>query len=164
MKYAHPLVISTFALIPYVLVTWGYTKWTDGDAKAFWIALGVLLGIRLFFSIIERLGDLLSWRLYRRKIMIDNAVTALKTDEFPQRKYSSDGLGAYLAGIIDDPLSPATLRKSAADLERNLGIIEKYGILMGARNWAVWEAALDLYSPRSKAPSFFLGGTLGHSD
>ena len=154
MKYAHPLAITIFAWIPYILVTWGYAKWTDGDAKTFWTALCVLLAIRLFFYIIETLGDVLSWRLYRRKIMVDNAVTALRTDKFPPREYNSDDLGNYLARIEQDPQYPATLRNAAVNLDQNLATIEQYGILVGARAWEVWEAALDIYSPRSKAPPF----------
>ena len=86
MKYAHPLMIAAFAAIPYGLVTWGYTAFTDGDVQAFWVALGVLLGIRLFFSLIEMLGGVLYWRLYGRRIVLSNALKFLKTNGFPPRE------------------------------------------------------------------------------
>ena len=86
MKYAHPLMIAAFAAIPYGLVTWGYTVFTDGDVQAFWVALGVLLGIRLFFSLIEMLGGVLYWRLYGRRIVLSNALKFLKTNGFPPRE------------------------------------------------------------------------------
>lgn len=151
MKYAHPLAISIFAAIPYVLVTWGYTKLTDGDANAFWVALGVLLGIRLFFYTIETLGDVLSWRLYRRRIAVDNALTFFRANGYPPREYEHDDLGNYLARIQDDPHYLQPLRNSAVELERTLTFIEGLGILVGARTWAAFEAALDSYAPRSKA-------------
>jgi hypothetical protein len=44
-KYRHHLAVSIFAAIPYLLVTWAYTKLTSGDANAFWAALGMLFGI-----------------------------------------------------------------------------------------------------------------------
>lgn len=151
MKYLHPVVLTVFAAIPYALVTWGYTKLTNGDGETFCIALGVLLGIRLFFYSIETLGDVLSWRIYRRKIAVDNALMFFRSNGFPPRRFSHDDLSNYLARIEDDPQWPETLRKSAVDIYRYLAMIEQLGILVGARTWAVWEEALDIFAPRSEA-------------
>ena len=151
MKYANPLALSIFAAIPYVLVTWGYTKLTNGDAKAFWVALGILLGIRFFFFTIERLGDALSWRLYRRKIAVDNAFAFLMANAFPPREYDHDNFGNYLARIQDGPEYAQPLRHTAVEIERVLTFVEQLGILVGERAWAAYEAALDIYAPRSKA-------------
>ena len=151
MKYAHPLMIAAFAAIPYGLVTWGYTAFTDGDVQAFWVALGVLLGIRLFFSLIEMLGGVLYWRLYGRRIVMSNALKFLKTNGFPPREYEHDTLLAYLARIQDGHKYPPTLRAAAAETERLLTFIEGLGIVMGARTWEVWCAALDAHAPRSQA-------------
>ena len=151
MKYIHPLTISMFAAVPYVLVTWGYVKLTDGDANAFWIALGLLLGIRFFFYIIETLGDVLCWRLYQRRIAVDNAITFFRSNGYPQREYQHDDIGNNLARIQDDHRYLPLLRNSAGALERTLTFIEGLGILVGARTWATFNAALDSYAPRSKA-------------
>ena len=151
MKYANPMAISIFSVIPYLLVAWGYKELTNGDTKTFWIALGVLLGSRLFFFIIERLGDILSWRLYRRKIVVDNALTFLKANGFPPRKDPDDDFLGYLGSIQRDPECAASLRKSAFDLEKILAAIEQIGILVGARTWDAWDAALNIYAPKSHA-------------
>jgi hypothetical protein len=151
MKYAHPLMIAAFAAIPYGLVTWGYTAFTDGDVQAFWVALGVLLGIRLFVSLIEMLGSVLSWRLYGRRIALGNAIKFLKANGFPPREYEHDSLLAYLARIQDGPEYASPLRAAAVETERLLTFIEQLGIVMGARTWEVWCAALDIYAPRSRA-------------
>lgn len=151
MRYADPLTVARFAAIPYILVTWGYTKLTGGDTKAFWVALGALLGIRLFFLIIETLGDVLSWRLYRRGIAVGNAIAFLKANGYPPRKYSHDDFLNYLARIQGDSEYPETLRTSALQMERILAAFEQLGILGGARAWTVFDAALDLYAPKTQA-------------
>jgi hypothetical protein len=102
MKYAHPVAISIFALVPYALVAWAYNLLNNDDASGFWTALGVLIGVRFFFFIIETLGDVLCWRLYKRSLAVENALTFLKANGFPQRKFKEDDLGGYLARIQDD--------------------------------------------------------------
>lgn len=58
------IILTLFAWVPYVLVSWGYAKLSDGS---FWSALGVLVAVRLFFGAIETLGSVLAWRLYGKK-------------------------------------------------------------------------------------------------
>jgi hypothetical protein len=152
MKYTDALIVTVFAWIPYILVVWGYTKLTDGDAQTFWIALAVLLGVRLFFYVIETAGSILCWRLYRRHIAVDKALTWLKRNNFPQREYKHDDLSNYLARIEDSPEYSEPLRKAAHELYSALCFIEELGILVGARSWAAWNAALDIYAPSSRAP------------
>lgn len=151
MKYTHPLMIAAFAAIPYGLVTWGYTALTNGDIQAFWIALGVLLGIRLFFSLIEALGGVLSWRIYGRRIAMGNALKFLKANGFPPREYGHDNLLDYLARIQDGPEYAPPLRAAAREVERLVTFVEQLGITIGGRTWEVWSAALDVYAPRSQA-------------
>ncbi len=145
------LVIFAFSMVPYLLVSWVYTALTDGESATFWTALGVLMGVRLFFSIIEGIGKVLLWRLYGRNLVVGTAVNIFKTREFPQRKYPDDSLGDYLCRIQDDPEYPSRLRQSAAQVEQTLVVMEEFGILVGARMHSAYEAALDIYAPRERA-------------
>jgi hypothetical protein len=151
MNQPNLIIISSFSLIPYLVVAWGYREMTEGDANAFWIALSVLLGVRLFFSVIEKLGNVLYWRLYGRKLAVGNAVAFLNASEYPPRKYFHDNFGNYLVRIQNGPECPATLRRSAVDIEHMLSMIEQLGISVGARAHSTFEAALDVYAPPSQA-------------
>ena len=71
MNNDHNIVTFIFALIPYIFATWIYTELTSGDWETFFIALGVLLAVRLFFSTIETLGSVLTWRLYGKKLLVE---------------------------------------------------------------------------------------------
>jgi hypothetical protein len=82
---------------------------------------------------------------------VDNALTFLKANEFPPRKQTDDDFLGYLGTIQADSAYPASLRKSASEMERLLATIEQMGIIVGARTWDVWDAALDIYAPKSKA-------------
>ena len=148
------LVTFGFAMVPYLLVSWGYTKLTDGDTKRFWIALGVLLGVRLFFGLIEILGGVLAWRLYGKKSMVEKALEMFRSNKFPMREYSHDNLGNYLARIEDSDEVSLTVKRAAKDLETVLGMFENLGILVGARIYSATETALDLYSPKSETKEF----------
>lgn len=83
--------------------------------------------------------------------MVGNALALLNANAYPQRKYSDDNLGGYLARIQADPLSPSRLRQSALDIKHIGAIIEQLGITAGARAHSAFETALDLYAPRSQA-------------
>jgi len=74
------LIMSAFAFIPYLLVAWGYTRIADGSVRVFWIALGLLIGARFFFSVIETVGSILAWRLYGRRLAIDRNLAFLRTN------------------------------------------------------------------------------------
>ena len=112
---------------------------------------GRVAGDSIFFSLIEMLGGVLYWRLYGRKIALSNALKFLKTNGFPPREYAHDTLLAYLARIQDGHEYSPPLRAAAAEAERLLTFIEQLGIVMGARTWEVWCAALDAHAPRSQA-------------
>ena len=42
-----------FSLVLYVAAAWGWKALTDGDAAVFWTALAWLVGIRLWFALVE---------------------------------------------------------------------------------------------------------------
>ena len=145
------LIIAGFAFVPYLLVSWGYTELTDGGSKTFWIAFGVLLGVRLFFSTVETLGSVLSWRLYSRKLMVQRMLEVLRTNKFPKRFYAHDDILNYLARIEGSEEISPSVKSSAKQLEFMLVTFENLGVLAGARMYSAVEAALETYSPRSAA-------------
>jgi hypothetical protein len=138
-------------MVPYLLVSWGYTELTNGDPKTFWTALGVLFGARIFFGIIETLGSILSWRLYGKKFMVRQMFEILQANKFPKRFYSHDDILNYLARIEDSEEMSPSMKSAAKQLEFLLATFENLGILAGARMYAATEAALETYSPRSAA-------------
>ena len=139
-----------FALLPYVLVAWGYKQLTNGGTEDFWSALGVLFGVRLFFFVIERLGDVLSWRVFRRRTAVNSALTFLKANEYPPRKVGDTDFIDYLQSIQRDPVYPESLRTSAYGMYQALVTVEGIGITIGARSWDVWDTALEIYTPKAK--------------
>lgn len=145
------LIVFGFSVVPYLLLSWGYSELTDGTTKTFWISLAVLFGFRLFFSIIELIGSVLTWRLYGKKFMIDRALEIFRNNGFPMREYSHDNLGSYLARIESNEEISQSVKRAAKDLETLLIMFENQGILAGARTYSATEIALDLYAPRNSA-------------
>lgn len=109
----------------------------------------MLVGVRLFFSIIESIGSVLCWRLYGRKIAVGNALTFLKANEFPARNDMQDDFLGYIARIQDDPQYSEKLRKAATDIERMLLLIEQLGIVVGSRAHSTFDAALARYARKT---------------
>jgi hypothetical protein len=147
------IIISLFAFVPYLLVSWGYMALVDGGASQFWSAFGVLVAARLFFSVIETLGSVLSWRLYGKKLMVNKFHEFLRANNFPKRTYAHDDFLNYLARIEDGPFPPS-VKASAKEIYFLLSTFESMGILLGMRMHSATEAALDAYSPKSEAPVF----------
>lgn len=145
--------MSLFGFVPYFLVSWGYMALVDGGADQFWSAFGVLVAARLFFSFIETLGSVLSWRLYGKKLMVSKFYEFLRMNSFPKRKYAHDDFLNYLARIDDGPY-PASVKTAAKEIYFVLSTFESMGILLGMRIHSATEAALDAYSPKSEAPTF----------
>ena len=155
------LIVFAFSLVPYALVSWGYTELTNGNIQTFWIAIGTLFGVRFFFSIIETIGGVLTWRLYGRKVMIEKALLLFRSNKFPMREYKHDdleyqyeGLLGYLARIEDNGEISPSIKRVAKDLETMLTMWENQGILVGARMYSATEAALDIYAPKRLAKEF----------
>jgi len=145
------IIITLFSVIPYLLVSWGYTALVDGAEKQFWGAFGVLIAVRLFFSVIETLGSVLSWHLYSKRLMIKKFLGLLCANNYPKRIYQDDDFLDYLARI-EDGTYPDTLKKSAKEIYSLLSTFESIGILLGMRMHLASEAALEIYSPKAEAP------------
>ncbi len=144
------LITAAFAWIPYVSVAWGGTKVTELD---FIQCLGALLGIRLFFSIIEGLGSTLSWRIYGRRQAIERNLNLLRTYNFPRRAHAQDDFLSYLAHIQSEDAYPANVKTAARQWEQVLEFTENLGIIAGMRMHSATDDALDIYSPKHSAPN-----------
>lgn len=146
------IVLAIFVLVPYVLVSWAYMALADGGTKEFWSAFGALVAARTFFSLIETVGSVLSWRLYGKKLTVEKFLLFLRTNNFPKREYAHDDFLNYLARIDDGPQYPGSVKYAAKEIHSLLATYESIGILIGARVHAASEVALNAFSPRSEAP------------
>lgn len=146
MNFMNPTFITQgFAWIPYVLLSWGYAQVMDDN---FWKVLGVLIAARLFFSTIETIGSIFSWRLYGKKKIVQLNLNILEFNNFPKREFEHDDFLNYLARIeINDDFS-VQLKVVAKNWEQSLAFFEHTGILIGMRMHAAAADALDIYSPK----------------
>lgn len=145
------IVIALFSFVPYLLVSWAYMALADGGSKQFWGAFGVLIAVRLFFSVIETLGSILSWRLYGKKLMVNKFLGLLRENNYPKREYQHDDFLDYLVRIECGPYTDS-VKKSAKEIYFLLSTFENMGILLGMRMHGASEAALETYSPKAEAP------------
>lgn len=139
------LITLGFAWIPYVILSWGYAQIMDGN---FWKVLGVLIAVRLFFSVIETIGSIFSWRLYGKKKIVELNVNFLRNNNFPNRVLEHDDFLSYLIGIENNEEYSLQLKILATNWKHLLLFFENTGILMGVRMNAAADEALDLYSPK----------------
>jgi hypothetical protein len=146
MNFMNPTFITQgFAWIPYVLLSWGYAQVMDDN---FLKVLGVLIAARLFFSTIETIGSIFSWRLYGKKKIVQLNLNILEFNNFPKRDFEHDDFLNYLARIeINDDFS-VQLKVVAKNWEQSLAFFEHTGILIGMRMHAAAADALDIYSPK----------------
>lgn len=149
-----PILTALISIAPYFLAAIVYTQATNGNGLGYWEFLGWLIAIRTGYALAEVLASTISWRLYAKRYMVDRYVLFLKSNNFPKRQYSSDGVSSYLARI--DGYSEAKIQAAISQIQFLLTTHEDLGIISGARVSSAWEAALDEYSPRSDAPEFSL--------
>ena len=145
------LIVILLPSIPYFLVSWGYMAYVDGGAKQFLGALGVLIALRTFFDVIEKLGGVLSWRVYGKKVTANKFAEMLCANKFPKREYSHHDFSTYLHQLEEGP-SEESVKTSAKQLKFILEFCEEEGILLRMRMHVALDAALDIYSPRAEAP------------
>ena len=138
-------ITLVFAWIPYVLLSLGYAQIMDGD---FWKVLGVLIAVRLFFSVVETIGSIFSWRLYGKKKIVELNLNFLRSNNFPNRVLEHDDFLSYLVGIENNEEYSLQLKILATNWKNFLLFFENTGILMGVRMNAAADEALDLYSPK----------------
>lgn len=143
------IIITLFSVIPYLLVSWGYTLIVDGAEKQFWSVFGLLVAVRFFFSVIETLGGTLSWHFYSKRIMANKFLRLLYENKYPKRTYKDEDFLDYLSRI-ESGIYPDMLKKSAKEFYYLLSTFEDMGILIGMRMHSASESALEMYSPKAE--------------
>jgi hypothetical protein len=146
------IIVLVLSLVPYLFVSWLCAELIDERLRTFWIAFGLLIGARLFFSFIECLGGILIWRIHGREVVVQMFLRVLKENKFPTRYYQHDSFLNYLSRIEDDCGSTQELKFEVKAFEKMLLMWENSGVLAGARMHAATEIALERYSPRRLAP------------
>src|SRR5438067_3558551 len=104
------VLLFFFWVLPYPLISWGYTRFTDGDWKTFWTCFAVVVGVRIFFALIEGLGNLLSWALFRKQFVVQKIVQDFKRFNFPKREDQDEDWLSYLTRIQENESLPFPLR------------------------------------------------------
>lgn len=137
-------VVFVFSWLPYSAIAWLYMELVDGRARDFWIALGVLLVLRLFFSTIEALGGFLLWRMYGRRFVIRKTLAVFRTNGFPPRQPGED-VFTYLYRIQRAPDCPPLLRDRAQELELEVAKSAGKGQIHVRRITHAMQAALERY-------------------
>ena len=141
-----------FVFVVYLCVSGAVALLFDGNWLTFWTAFGVLLAIRLFFSVIETLGGVVSWRLHGKQRMTEKILGILQTTQFPPREFPHDDISAYLGKIGSGLEVTPSVKKTAAELQFMLDHVRSTGgMLAKARTYSAVNRALDIYSPSSAA-------------
>lgn len=138
----------------FTLVAWLINRYV-GNGYNFSQIFNFSLSVWIGFGVINTIGDELEWRIQSKKKTVDNFVRFFKTNNFPQRIYSHDGLETYLSRINNDYLIPAEyfpaeLVAKARSVEEDLWS-EPLGMLFRVRVLYACELALDIYAPKSNA-------------
>ncbi len=140
-----PLIGFGFAMIPYMAVAWAYSYFAEGGQPEFWRALGVLLAVRFFFSIIESVGGFLAWRFFVRRQMIAHLGSVFRANQFPGKQYFDDDFGNYCARLLDNQPRKPNFVQHIEDIQTFLLNHEKRGILNGMRMHTVVDTAFEQY-------------------
>jgi hypothetical protein len=101
-----------FSLALYAAAAWGWQALTDGDAVVFWTALAWLVGIRIWFALVEAIGGWTA-RLIYPKGTVTNKIVAR------EREYRYPPHAAPLLAASRPSIAPS-VRASAG--RRNRGI------------------------------------------
>ena len=142
------LIVLSLSIVPYAAVAWIYSSFVgDGSQRGFWVALGALLAVRLFFSVIETFGGLLRWRLYQKRRTIASIVQVLRANKFPLKEYETDSFSMYLSRILQDYEPKPDVVRAAREFETMMTFTYELGVLPGMRYSAAADAAFDIYAP-----------------
>lgn len=74
-----------FSLVLYVAAAWGWKALTDGDAAVFWTALAWLVGIRLWFALVEAIGGWIAWLMNPRGSAAKDIAAHPRENQIPPR-------------------------------------------------------------------------------
>src|SRR5262245_34543487 len=152
------LIRSLIGWLPYLGVAWAYDRLSDGED--FWMALGVLLAVRLFFALLEGLAGYVAWHLHDKRHLQRYFIDYFRKYDFPPRAWRLDDARDYLARLQDNPSYAdkskyhAELPLAAATMTGSIVALEQSGIIRAMRFNAALDAALQTYSPRERAPEY----------
>jgi hypothetical protein len=138
-------------LFPYLLLSWAYMTLTDGGRPEFLFGLAALLTVRFGFGCLDASSRALKWHLFHEKVTVQRRLAFFRQHSFPPRHYAHDDISNYLAHI-ELPEYPDRLASLAKQLQFELDCSEGFGPIIGQRMYVAVEQALELYSPRVKAP------------
>jgi hypothetical protein len=140
-------VVLTFVSwpLPNLLIAWAYTTFVGGHSRDFWIAFGVLVVVRLVFSSFDVLVNLLTWKLYRKRFVVDAIVKDFRRFNFPKRDPDEDWL-EYLSRIQGTESLPFGTRRAAAFMEGQMDIQDKSGIAQGVQSESALKAAIKMWT------------------
>ncbi len=160
------LVYSVF----YAGIAWALTSILDGGWATFFWTIGILIGIRCAYALIELIVGIIVWRIYQRKIAIANNVEWMRYHELPMRAYSTDDARKYFGRIIDfDPWKrDYSAKVITPELQRLVKEINRYhenvryehGALAELRDQDALNRALDVYSPKDNSPPYLFSDVL----
>jgi hypothetical protein len=116
----------------------------------FWKVFGGLIAARAFFGLIESVANFLNWRLAGRPAAVQGFLAVLRANNFPPRENAHDDFLGYLARLDLKYQPKPDYQRAAKELYTLLASTEAQGMLVGMRMHAASDAALDLYSPKTK--------------
>lgn len=151
-------VVLIVSAIAYSGIAGAFTFLTDGDRKFFFIVIGCLIALRLFYEVLEVAVGIAVWRLYGRRVAVENYVKAMRDARMPRRYYSTDDVGNYLARIQNGysyeagKVTPEALN-TAKEFDRVMGSVrEQSGMIAEARTWDAIKRAYESYTTDDSPP------------
>lgn len=128
------------------VIAWAFTAITNGNSSTFWTVFLVLIGIRLFFAVVDSIFSALSFTLYKKKFVVQQLVNDFRRFGFPKREDLNEDWLMYLKRLQETESLPFTVRRTAAFLEGQFDLADKSGFLMGRQSEAAMEAAVNAWS------------------
>jgi hypothetical protein len=159
------LVWTLVASVFYGGVAWGFTKVIDGGKQEFFWTLGILIALRLAYLTMEFVIGIVVWRVYGRRVAVNNFVAIMREGKLPKRVYCTDDTSSYLTRIINAPnaytceykagqVTPE-IKKVAAELATILSTVRgEHGIVAEARTRDAMKRALEIHSPGEASPQY----------
>jgi hypothetical protein len=139
---------SCVAFIPYLLLAGVYTFVTNGHQRDFEVALGVLLGGRALFGVVDTVTSAIAWRLYARKRTTESMLKLFKDAGMPTREPADESLSMYLLRLDEDREHPVQVKCAARQLSTLLEQTKHDGIAIGMRTEEAIKAAFEQYTAK----------------
>lgn len=143
------LVTVPIALMPDLLIAWGWMKLSDGGSASFWTAIAVMWIVE-FLIWVKRAGA--AWAIfhgYGKWALSKMIADGLRVADFPPPLPIESGRD-YLARVEgDEALSPDVRNQAKSDFE-SLDRASEKGLVYGLRADAIYDRAVNrLRKPES---------------